>query len=128
MESFRRILTHIVASEVHLDIIKRLPVEIASKIFGLLDNRTLRIVSEVSAAWRANSEYERTRRRQTRRVNNKRQPQTCIDRRILTLSLNGRSGIVTRIEPGRLGRQIGSPNENRKINTSNKKGVCSMRF
>ncbi|KAL6260365.1 hypothetical protein P5V15_007895 [Pogonomyrmex californicus] len=62
MEAFRDMLVRFEHKKVEMDIIAKLPSEIKSIIFTMLDEESLHITAYVSRTWRTMYKYERKRR------------------------------------------------------------------
>jgi len=128
METFRKLMTYINVYGKKLDVIKRLPVEVAGIIFGFLDNRTLGVISEVSTTWRGRSEYEARRRRRMSGFNPKRLPRRYSEEIGLTLVVNGRNGEVTKAGPRWPLQFTRSSNEDKKRNLAKTFRLSNMRL
>ncbi|KAL6260364.1 hypothetical protein P5V15_007894 [Pogonomyrmex californicus] len=62
MEAFRDMLVRFEHKKVEMDIIAKLPSEIKSIIFTMLDEESLHMTAYVSRIWRTMYKYERKRR------------------------------------------------------------------
>jgi len=136
MEAFKRLVAYFdifnIFVEKKIDIIKKLPIEISSMIFGMLDSRSLRSSAKVSHTWRSMSTYER-RRRQSRnmKLNLMRYPFIeCNARRIVTFEINERNGIAIQQNPNRFRRYLRTFDnlKDKRSKASKAYGRSNMRF